>query len=134
MNHKQTPRQSKADGPAAYPDTPPGSSYDGPTLFDSATADPAEPDVHPASAVTLIAAGGGPTKPPDRVATADDYPEPEPESEPDPFDPARLRLSQNFAAAVGVRRVYSTIPLRKPSKEWFVRTHPDPHYRLDTSL
>jgi len=53
---------------------------------------------------------------------------------PDPFDPARLRLSQDFAATVGVRKALLSIPCRKPSKEWFVRVHPDESYRLTTAV
>ena len=132
MNTKPTPRQSKVDGPAAYPDVPPGPSHDGPTLFDLPADGPAAPDVQPAIASLNGDNGGGPSDPPDQVGAVADTPEPEPE--PDPFDPARLRLRQNFAASVGVRRVYATIPLRKPSKEWFIRTHPDPDYRLEISL
>jgi hypothetical protein len=51
---------------------------------------------------------------------------------PDPFDPARLRLSPNLTAALGVKKHLTTVPVRKPSKEWFVRCHPDETYRLDT--
>lgn len=51
---------------------------------------------------------------------------------PDPFDPARLRLSQDFSAAIGVKKLLTTVPVRKPSKEWFVRCHPDPTYRIET--
>jgi hypothetical protein len=47
----------------------------------------------------------------------------------DPFDLATLRLPQDFASAVRVKKLVTTIPIRKPSKEWFVRTHPDPAYR-----
>jgi hypothetical protein len=52
----------------------------------------------------------------------------------DPFDPSRLRLSQDFIAAAGVKKVLNTIPVRKPSKEWFVMTHPDPAYRIQTCV
>ena len=52
----------------------------------------------------------------------------------DPFDIARLRLSQDFVAAAGVKKVLNTIPCRKPSKEWFVQTHPDPAYRIQTCV
>jgi hypothetical protein len=52
----------------------------------------------------------------------------------DPFDPDRLRLSQDFAAAVGVRKLLTTVPVRKPDKTWWVRTHADPAYRLQTGL
>jgi len=48
------------------------------------------------------------------------------------FDPARLRLSQDFAASLGIRKVLLTVPVRKPAKEWWVQVHPDPAYRLDT--
>ena len=51
---------------------------------------------------------------------------------PDPFDPSKLRLSQGMSAAQGVRKHLTTLPVRKPSKEWFVRCHPDPSYRLET--
>jgi hypothetical protein len=51
---------------------------------------------------------------------------------PDPFDPARLRLSQNLTAALGVKKHLTTVPVRKPAKEWFVRTHPDEAYRIQT--
>jgi hypothetical protein len=52
----------------------------------------------------------------------------------DPFNPDRLRLSQDFASAVGVRKLLTTVPVRKPSNEWWVRTHPDAAYRLPTAI
>lgn len=52
----------------------------------------------------------------------------------DPFDVSRLRLSQNFMAAAGVKKVLNTVPVRKPSKEWFVRTHPDPKFHIETCV
>jgi hypothetical protein len=54
--------------------------------------------------------------------------------EADPFDLNSLRLSQDFASAVGVKKLLMTVPVKKPSKEWFVRTHPDPDYRLQTAV
>lgn len=57
------------------------------------------------------------------------------EGEPmDPFDPASLRLSQDFMATAGVKKLLLSVPVRKPSKEWFVRTHPDEGYRLQTAV
>lgn len=53
---------------------------------------------------------------------------------PDPFDPASLRISQDFAAAVGVKKVLMTVPVRKPDKSWFVRTEPTEQYRLQTAV
>lgn len=52
----------------------------------------------------------------------------------DPFHPDRLRLSQDFIAAAGVKKVLNTIPVRKPSKEWFVMTHPNDSYRIQTCV
>jgi hypothetical protein len=46
-----------------------------------------------------------------------------------PFDPANLRLSQNFTEAVGVKTLLTTIPVRKPNRQDFVRVHPDSAYR-----
>jgi hypothetical protein len=56
------------------------------------------------------------------------------ESALDPFDPARLRLSQDFASQIGVKKALISVPVRKPSKEWFVRTHPEEGYRLQTAV
>jgi len=53
---------------------------------------------------------------------------------PDPFDLSRLRLSQDFQTAAGVKKVLATVPVRKPSKEWWIKTHHDPAYRLDTCV
>lgn len=53
---------------------------------------------------------------------------------PDPFDPAKLRLSQGMTAAFGVKKHLTTLPVRKPSKEWFVRCHNDPTFRLETCV
>jgi hypothetical protein len=56
------------------------------------------------------------------------------ESAPDPFDPKRLALGQDFAGALGVKKLTTHVPVRKPHKhEWF-RVHPDPPYRLQTTL
>ena len=49
---------------------------------------------------------------------------------PDPFDPAALRLDQSFADTVGVKKLLTTVPVRKPNRQDFVRVHPDPTYRL----
>src|SRR5512132_2958514 len=48
----------------------------------------------------------------------------------DPFDPEALRLDQSFAETVGVRKLLTTVPVRKPNRQDFVRVHPDPAYRL----
>src|SRR5438270_5279573 len=50
--------------------------------------------------------------------------------QPNPFDPASLRLDQSFADTVGVKKLLTTVPVRKPNRQDFVRVHPDPSYRL----
>ncbi|MGA9890864.1 MAG: hypothetical protein WBQ55_00505 [Xanthobacteraceae bacterium] len=51
-------------------------------------------------------------------------------SAPNPFDPASLRLDQNFAEMVGVRKLLNTVPVRKPNRQDFVRVYSDASYRL----
>ena len=113
---------------------------------------PATPDVPPVGAVAPLPNGADPS--PSNTATSANGNPPEPNAElfdmeaiiqakrdrrreedsqtVDPFDPARLRLSQDFASAVGIRKPLVCVPVRKPSKESFVRTHPDESYRLQT--
>ena len=52
----------------------------------------------------------------------------------DPFDPERLKLSQDFASSIGVKKELLTVPVKKPSKEWFCRVNPDPEMRLQTGV
>jgi hypothetical protein len=52
----------------------------------------------------------------------------------DELDVSSLRLSQDFASAIGVKRALLTVPVRKPSKEWWVQVHPDPAYRIETAV
>ena len=53
---------------------------------------------------------------------------------PDLFDPARLRLSQDFADGLGVKKALITVPVRKPDRQWFIRVHPDPAYRMPVAM
>jgi hypothetical protein len=48
----------------------------------------------------------------------------------DLFDPARLRLTQNFAEGLGVKKALITVPVRKPDRQSFIRVRPDQAYRL----
>jgi hypothetical protein len=52
---------------------------------------------------------------------------------PDPFDPKQLALGQDFAGAVGVKKLVTTVPIRRPGKHEWVTIHPDPEYRLQTA-
>ena len=55
---------------------------------------------------------------------------PEVNPAPNPFDPAALRLDQSYADTVGVKKLLTTVPVRKPNRQDFVRVHPDPAFRL----
>jgi hypothetical protein len=52
----------------------------------------------------------------------------------DPFNPERLRLSQNFVDLIGVKKVLTAVPVRNPDRQLFIRVHPDPAYRLETAV
>lgn len=52
----------------------------------------------------------------------------------DPFDLERLRLSQDFASTIGVKKALLTVPVRKPTRQQFFRVHPDETYRLATAV
>lgn len=61
------------------------------------------------------------------------YPTPA-EAGPDPFDPSALHLGADYSDGLGVRKVISTIPVRKPNKsEWF-QVRPGPQWRLQTAI
>jgi hypothetical protein len=45
-----------------------------------------------------------------------------------------LRLSQDFGADLGVKKVFTTVPVRKPSRQEFVRVHPDEAYSIQTPV
>jgi hypothetical protein len=48
----------------------------------------------------------------------------------DPFDPAALRLPQAFAEGAAVKKLLTTIPVRKPGRQEFVRVRPGEDWRL----
>ena len=47
-----------------------------------------------------------------------------------PFEPEALRLNQSFADTVGVKKRVTTVQVRKPNRQDFVRVQPLPAYRL----
>ncbi len=53
---------------------------------------------------------------------------------PDPFDPAALRMTQDFAALANVKPILATVPVRKPNKQDYIRVHPAEEYQLTTAL
>ncbi len=52
----------------------------------------------------------------------------------DVLDLERLRLSQNFASQIGVKKTIITVPVRKPDRQSFVRVHPGESWRLETAV
>ena len=50
---------------------------------------------------------------------------------PDPFDLESLALSQDFSATVGVKKLLTTVPVRRPNAQDFIRVNSDPDYRRD---
>jgi hypothetical protein len=79
-----------------------------------------------ASAPLLPMQSEGPPEGPPKTRTA--------QAAPDPFDPASLRLSQDFASTVGVKKAILTVPVKKPARECYVRTHPSEDYRILTAV
>lgn len=54
---------------------------------------------------------------------------------PDPFDDLEsLKLSQDFSAAIGVKRVITTVKCDKPNRQVFVRVKPGEENRLETGI
>jgi hypothetical protein len=53
---------------------------------------------------------------------------------PDPFDPASLRLDQSFVEQAGVKKLITTVPVRRPHRQDWVRVHPHQDYRLTTAI
>jgi hypothetical protein len=53
---------------------------------------------------------------------------------PDPFAPENLRLSQQFSETAGVKKLLTTVPVRKPNPQHFVRVRPGPEWRSDFSI
>jgi hypothetical protein len=47
-----------------------------------------------------------------------------------PFNPAALRLDQSFVETAGVKKLLTTVPVRKPPRQDFIRVHPAADYRL----
>jgi hypothetical protein len=59
---------------------------------------------------------------------------PEETAAPDPFDLNTLRLDQSFVEAAGVKKLLTTVPVRRPNSQDFVRVNADPNYRAALAL
>jgi hypothetical protein len=53
---------------------------------------------------------------------------------PNPFNPARFRMSANYAAALGVKKVITNVACRKPNRQEWVRVRPGEEWRLETMI
>jgi hypothetical protein len=51
-----------------------------------------------------------------------------------PGNSAALRLDQSFADTVGVKKLLTTVPVRKPGRQDWSRVNPDPSYRLTVAI
>ena len=98
----------------------------------SATPRTPEPTAVPVAAQTTVlpATASAPAEAPPASPPA---PTPQP-SPPDPFDLGSLRLGSDYAAGLGVRRVISTIPVKKPSKDEWFRRRPGEAWMLTTAV
>ena len=50
------------------------------------------------------------------------------------FNLDNLRLKQDFSESLGVQRILTHVPVRKPNKTNFIRVHPDENYRMDIGI
>jgi hypothetical protein len=55
-------------------------------------------------------------------------------TEADEWDLESLRVSQDYADGLGVEQAVTDVPVSKPSKSQWVRTHPDKAYQIETLL
>lgn len=46
----------------------------------------------------------------------------------DPFSPENLRLSQAYLESTPVKKLLTTVPVRKPGQQDFIRVHPNPNF------
>jgi hypothetical protein len=63
-------------------------------------------------------------KQPDHGDAYDGSATPDAGTAPDPFDPERLRVDQEFELSRGLRKVLNKVAVRKPHRSKFIRTHP----------
>jgi hypothetical protein len=49
-------------------------------------------------------------------------------------DLSKLRIGQNFNETIGVRRALLHVPIKKPSRQDFIRVHQDENMRLPVSM
>jgi hypothetical protein len=108
LNPKEKPSMATRDSTPTPPDDA--------AVPEAAAAPPPTPEQTPATPPVTPAAPPAPPEPPD------------------PFDPAALRLGADYSEGLGVRKVITTVPNRKPNKsEWF-RVRPGEEWQLQTAV
>ena len=61
-------------------------------------------------------------------------PDAAPATAPDPFDIPSLRLNPSFFETAGVKKLLTTVPVRKPGKQDFIRVRPQLEYRENFAM
>jgi hypothetical protein len=79
-----------------------------------------EPKLVDPDAVPTAAPDVAPTTDPDAALTT---------AAPDPFDISSLRLNPSFVETVGVKKLLTTVPVRRPDPQDFNRVQPAPEFR-----
>jgi hypothetical protein len=69
-----------------------------------------------------------------KMAEKTDPPDLSADDRDDPFNPRNLRLSQRFGDRQDVRKIVVSVPVRKPHRQEFFRTHPDPEMSIEVAL
>lgn len=88
----------------------------------------------PDDAAVPEAATAPPPMPEQTAATPPTTSPPVRSEPPDPFAPAALRLGADYSEGLGVRKVITTVPNRKPNKsEWF-QVRPGDEWQLQTAV
>jgi len=50
------------------------------------------------------------------------------------IDVEAMRLRQDFNTMAGVKKVITTVPVRKPNRQEYIRVHPDKEWQLQTAV
>ncbi|MGO9119711.1 MAG: hypothetical protein ACLQPD_19125 [Desulfomonilaceae bacterium] len=50
----------------------------------------------------------------------------------DNFDLEAYRMTQDYESLINVKRIITTVPVKKPERQWFVRVHPE--WKLETAV
>src|SRR5262245_13429206 len=58
----------------------------------------------------------------------------DPSNADDPFDLDKLRVSQDFLESTVVKKLLTTVPVRKPGPQDFIRVHSSPDYRAVVAI